>query len=152
MNKIIDTIYTGNTMVFIIKTGNEKGFWYWQVDREEVNEYRGTHEEFVNDEDNATLGCSTGTFNTIEETLIDIYEVKPTLNKRWFWKVARVLNEGTRYFSDEELKENVNDYFNDYLISLSEKKRTSLIDSLLECIADYDETKLYNELATATTF
>lgn len=74
------------------------------------------------------------------------------LTKRWFWKVARILNEGTRYFSEKELKQYVNDYWEEYLASIEKKERTFTIESLMECLNGYEETALVNELVNATTF
>ena len=67
MNQIIETAETNGTIIFFLQTESETDFWYWQVDKEYVQNYKGTLAEFVNDERNSHLGCSVASFVTLED-------------------------------------------------------------------------------------
>lgn len=72
MNKIIKVIKQGSCYFFILQTENDNDFWYWQVDAYDVDNYDGTFEQFVNDENNGALGCSCAGFESLDDLLSDI--------------------------------------------------------------------------------
>jgi len=67
MNYIKDMYFDreNNIVVFFLQTDDEPDVWYWEVPLSEVggNDYL----EFVNDERNATLGCSVTGFDTLQD-------------------------------------------------------------------------------------
>ena len=71
MNTIIETAETNDTVIFFLQTESETDFWYWQVDKTDVQNYKGTLTEFVNDERNSHLGCSVASFTTLEDAKAD---------------------------------------------------------------------------------
>ena len=58
---------------FFLQTEGEGEFWYWQVDTADIKEPRL---EFVNNLENATLGCSVGGFATLDDAREDILKEK----------------------------------------------------------------------------
>ena len=72
MNKIISILTKGNSIIFVLRTDGDSDLWWWEVSKEEVEQYKGTIVDFVNDEDNATSGTSCGSFYTYEDVLEDI--------------------------------------------------------------------------------
>lgn len=85
MNEIIRVITIDGITNFILKTENEDGFWLWQVDNADILHYFGLNPDyvgtistddfnrFVNDIENATIGTSSGTFETIADARKEIY-------------------------------------------------------------------------------
>lgn len=71
MNTILDVTESGTTTIFFLQTEGETDVWYWQVDTVDVQNYKGTLTEFVNDHANAALGCSVASFATLEEARED---------------------------------------------------------------------------------
>lgn len=89
MNKIIRIITIDGITNFILKSKNKDGFWLWQVDNADMLKYFGLPTDyvgtismddfnrFVNDIENATIGTSSGMFDTIEEArkeMLDTYK------------------------------------------------------------------------------
>ena len=70
MNFIQDVVidYANGTIIFFLQTEGENDCWYWEVPKYEVS---GNYLEFVNDERNATLGCSVASFPTLEDAKAD---------------------------------------------------------------------------------
>lgn len=73
MNTILDITESETTTIFFLQTEGETDVWYWQVDTADIQKYNGTLTEFVNDYANATLGCSVGGFNTLEDAKADYF-------------------------------------------------------------------------------
>jgi len=78
MNNIIKIFRTAGAINFVIQTEGESDFWVWQISAWDWFEYFGNDEvtedranKFINDEDNATLGCSSASYDTIEDAVAD---------------------------------------------------------------------------------
>lgn len=83
VNKVYKIITETYEYVFIMQTEGEDDYWYWAVPRSDVGAYfarKGTlilsldkakAEQFVNDMENDTLGCSVASFNSVEEAEMD---------------------------------------------------------------------------------
>lgn len=77
VNYPVEIFGDGYTTVFIFK--DTDGFWFWQFSDIDAKEYFKRHgidfkswsqdmvEMFCDDSENQTLGCSGGSFETIEE-------------------------------------------------------------------------------------
>lgn len=91
MNKVYKVITSTDTICFIIQTEGDMDFWYWEVSRSSWNSYWEKHKspacligrimkwaanQFVNDEENSALGCSCGSFLTMEEAIFDYLEIE----------------------------------------------------------------------------
>jgi len=50
---------------FFLQTDDEPDFWYWQVETADVD--GNNYLTFVNDPENATLGCSVSGFATLDD-------------------------------------------------------------------------------------
>ena len=74
------------------------------------------------------------------------------VNKNWFRKVANILNENGRYFTEWELAEYIDIYYDEYLWTKENKKESSVLRDVIELLKDYSELKLANELANAMAF
>ena len=73
MNYIKDMIIdkANGTITFFLQTDDEPEIWYWTVYAEDVG--ATNYLEFVNDERNSTLGCSTANFATLKEAKANYY-------------------------------------------------------------------------------
>ena len=88
MNEVKKIVYNGNAIYFILQTEGDQDFWWWEVSRNDVRNYFSNNavayleltsnklskahaEQFCNDADNDTLGCSCASFETAEEAAVD---------------------------------------------------------------------------------
>lgn len=80
-NKIVMMIVNKPSVIFILKTGDESDYWYWEVDVSDIESYFKTSIDnittdmavkFCNDEDNATLGCSGSPYDHVEDVLNEL--------------------------------------------------------------------------------
>ena len=94
-NNVKKVVYDGSAITFIIQTKGDNDFWFWNVSRQAVFDYFNknnlsvalfelSHDAlsfyhasiFCDDCDNDTLGCSGGSFETIEDALKDLGVLK----------------------------------------------------------------------------
>lgn len=96
MNEVKKIVYNGNSIYFILQTEGDQDFWWWEVSVSDVRDYfvdkglesidnasavyelaceklsKAHAEQFCNDADNDTLGCSCASFETAEEATMDV--------------------------------------------------------------------------------
>ena len=79
MNFLIKVIRTAGAINFIIRTEDECDYWVWQVSDADWFDYFGDDQitedraaTFINDADNDTLGCSGGSYDTVEDAVADL--------------------------------------------------------------------------------
>lgn len=89
MNKVFKVITNGDSICFIIQTGGDSDFWYWEISRRKWNDYwinrnpaclignimEWAANEFVNSEENSSCGFSCGSYLTMEEAIYDYLEI-----------------------------------------------------------------------------
>ena len=71
VNHICKVIDDGRYTTFFLTTDGEQGYWYWITDTPSVKNYRGTMDDFVNDDDNYNVGYSVAYFDTLEDAIED---------------------------------------------------------------------------------
>lgn len=83
MNKVYKIIKNKNenAICFIIQTEGDMDFWWWEISQELWDRYKekntfGLPNDFVNDDENLSEGCSCGSFLTIEDTICDYLEIE----------------------------------------------------------------------------
>lgn len=60
INEICAEINDSTSICFILKTVNK--YWWWRLDKNIVDNYKGLHKEFVNDSDNYSQGTKMRRF------------------------------------------------------------------------------------------
>lgn len=85
MNKVYKVVSSEDAICFIIKTDDEKEFWYWEVSKGTWNKYwkdknpaclignimEWAANEFVNSDECSHCGCSYSGFDTIMDAIND---------------------------------------------------------------------------------
>lgn len=79
-NKIISILTNENEIAFVFDS-EDIDMWYWIVDETDIRDYKGTINDFINDEQNETIGVSVASFDTYDELIEDL---NSGYDKEWY--------------------------------------------------------------------